>query len=51
MNKAISIIIGTPVYVWAILIYLVFVGIKAINTRIVYLPKVFIIPLVLMAVK
>jgi len=51
MNKAIAIIIGTPIWVWGILIYLIFVGIKAINTRIVYLPKIFIIPLVLMAVK
>lgn len=51
MGKAMSIITGTPIWVWGVLIYLVYVGIKAINTRIVYLPKLFIIPLVLMGIK
>ena len=40
-------IIGTPWWVWIILVYLLFVGIKALKPRIVYLPKLFIIPAVL----
>lgn len=51
MNEFLQIIKGTPLYVWAILIYLLFVGIKSIKTRVVYLPKLFIIPLILPAIK
>ncbi len=31
--------------------YLLFVGIKSIKTRVIYLPKLFIIPLILLAIK
>jgi hypothetical protein len=51
MNEFLYLIKGTPFYVWIILIYLLFVGIKSLNTRIVYLPKLFIIPLILLAIK
>lgn len=51
MNEFVHIIKGTPLYVWAILCYLLFVGIKSIKTRVIYLPKLFIIPLILLAIK
>ena len=51
INNIIKIITTTPLYVWAILAYLLFVGIKAMRNRIVYLPKFFIIPAVLIGLK
>ena len=51
MYEFLHIIEGTPLYVWVILVYLLFVGIKSLNTRIIYLPKLFIIPLVLLTIK
>lgn len=39
VNNIIKIIATTPLYVWAILAYLLFVGIKAMRNHIVYLPK------------
>lgn len=51
MNEFLQIIKGTPLYVWAILVYLLFVGIKSMKTRVVYLPKLFVIPLILLAIK
>lgn len=50
MNNFVHIIKGTPLYVWAILCYLLFVGIKSIKTRVIYLPKLFIIPLTWLAI-
>jgi hypothetical protein len=46
-----KIILGTPTWVWAILGYLMFVGILATKERITYIPKLFIIPLVLTILK
>lgn len=51
MDPILSIIKGTPSWVWMVFIYVLFVGIKSTRTRIVYLPKLFIIPLVLLALK
>lgn len=51
MTEFLQIIKGTPLYVWAILVYLLFIGIKSIKTRVVYLPKLFIIPLILLIIK
>jgi hypothetical protein len=51
VNNIIKIIATTPLYVWAILAYLLFVGIKAMRNHIVYLPKFFIIPAVLIGLK
>ncbi len=42
---------GTPFWVWLVLLYLLFIGVRSLNTRIVYLPKLFIIPLVLLLIK
>ncbi|MBL3284897.1 hypothetical protein Sarmat_00756 [Rickettsiales endosymbiont of Paramecium tredecaurelia] len=46
-----QIIKGTPLYIWGVLAYLLFVGIKSVKTRVIYLPKLFIIPLVLLSMK
>lgn len=46
-----EIIIGAPYWVWGVLVYLLIVGVKASKTDIVSLPKLFILPLVLMALK
>ena len=42
-------ILGTPWWAWSVLLYLLFIGTKALQTRVVYLPKLFIIPVVLSA--
>lgn len=44
-------IFATPWWVWGILAYLIFVGIKATRTHTLSLPKLFIIPLILIALK
>ena len=46
-----KILSGTPTWVWVILGYLLFVGILATKQRIVYIPKLFIIPIVLFILK
>lgn len=51
MNEVIEIISGTPLYVWGILFYLLYVGIKNTKRSVIHLPKLFIIPLVLLAIK
>lgn len=51
MSEFLHIIKGTPLYVWFILVYLLFVGINSLKQNIVYLPKLFIIPFVLLAIK
>ena len=50
-EKILHIISGTPLWVWFVLYYLLVVGIKATKERDVYLPKLFIIPVVLTAMK
>ncbi|WP_342269545.1 hypothetical protein [Rickettsia endosymbiont of Orchestes rusci] len=44
-------IIGTPFWVWGIFIYVLFVGLKAAHTRVISLPKLFIIPVILVGIK
>ncbi|MCL4229544.1 hypothetical protein KJZ61_02545 [Candidatus Dependentiae bacterium] len=41
----------TPLWVWGILAYLIIIGIKATRERIVYLPQLFIIPLIFIGLK
>jgi len=45
------IITNTPVYVWAIFIYLMTMGCIATKTRTIWVPKLFIIPVVLTILK
>lgn len=44
-------ITGAPWWVWAILCYVIFVGIKSTRDRVVYLPKLFIMPAIFLALK
>lgn len=46
-----KVISGTPMWVWFILGYLIFIGIRATRARVVYIPKLFIVPLVLFGLK
>ncbi|PCI75543.1 hypothetical protein COB21_05550 [Candidatus Aerophobetes bacterium] len=41
----------TPLWVWLVFGYLFFIGIRALKPRVVYIPTLFIIPLVLSALK
>ena len=40
-------ITGTPIWVWGILAYIVFVGIKATQQQSVFVPRLFIVPTLL----
>jgi len=42
---------GTPVWVWVVFAYLVFLGLKATYDRVVYIPKLFIIPTILIGLQ
>ena len=42
----INAIVGAPLWVWAILGYLLFVGVKAMRAQFIYLPKIFMLPVV-----
>ena len=48
MELILSIITGSPIWVWAILAYIVFVGINATKQQIVFVPRLFIVPAILM---
>ena len=47
----VKIIYSTPSWVWIVLGYLIFIGIRATKPRLVYIPKLFIIPVVLSGLK
>ena len=51
MQIIFKIICGTPKWVWIVFCYVLFIGIKAIRTRIVYITKLFIVPVILTGVK
>jgi hypothetical protein len=44
-------ILDAPSYVWFVFVYLIFVGVKATKDRKIYLPKLFITPIILTAIK
>ncbi|HXH55622.1 MAG TPA: hypothetical protein VNK03_07780 [Gammaproteobacteria bacterium] len=44
-------ITSTPAWVWAIFIYLLLVGLKATRNRVIYLPKLYIVPIILIVLK
>jgi hypothetical protein len=46
-----GIITNTPWWVWLIFFYLIFVGKQSTKSRSIYLPKLFIIPIILLLVK
>lgn len=41
-----NIVSGAPLWVWAILLYLIYIGIKATTNRIVYVPNLLVIPVI-----
>jgi hypothetical protein len=45
------VIAGTPFWVWIVLVYLLWIGIRSTKSTVVYLPRLFIIPLIMMATK
>jgi len=49
MNYIINILTGTPLKVWILLWYLTYTGIKAIKPQTIWLPKLFILPLIITA--
>lgn len=51
MSQFVKIILGTPIWVWFLGSYMIFIGIKSAGARIVYLPKLFIIPAILTIIK
>ncbi len=51
LDEFIKIITNTPVWVWGALCYLLFVGFKAMRTRIVRLPKLFVMPIVFLGLR
>lgn len=51
MKELFSILRGTPVWVWLVLAELLYVGIKATRSRIVYIPTLFVIPVLLLGLK
>ena len=51
LSSLIKTLIGTPIWVWLVFAYLIFVGIKATRQRVVYIPKLLIIPVILSVMK
>lgn len=51
MDPLYDMIDGTPLWVWLVLCYLLFVGIRDLKTNIVYLPKLFIIPVLFLVIQ
>lgn len=43
-----AILCGTPIWVWCLLMYLLFVGYKATKTRIIFVPILFLVPTALL---
>lgn len=46
-----KVILKTPMWVWIIFVYLVFIGVRSTKPRVVYVPQLFIIPLILIGLK
>lgn len=51
MSQFVNIIVGTPIWVWFLGSYMVYIGIKSTGARIVYIPKLYIIPAILTILK
>lgn len=51
MENLTNIIASIPYYFWFIFTYLIFIGVKSLKDRVVYLPKIFIMPLVFCLIK
>lgn len=51
MKLLFALFAATPPYVWGLLIYLLFMGIKALRPRMIFVPQLFVMPLVMFALK
>jgi len=51
LKIVLGIIKGTLWYVWAILGYILYIGIKSTQTRTIWIPKLFIIPIIFLGLK
>ena len=51
IHGLIRLVIETPIWVWGILGYILYVGIAALKPREIFIPKLFIIPIVFLALK
>ena len=51
MNSFFTIFTATPPYVWGLFIYLVFMGVKALRPRTIFVPQMYVMPLVMFALK
>jgi|JI7StandDraft_1071085.scaffolds.fasta_scaffold04217_6 hypothetical protein len=50
IDFSLEMITGAPLWAWGILIYLLYIGIKAMRSHVVYIPKLFIIPVVFLII-
>lgn len=46
-----EIILGTPIWVWGVFVYILFVGVRATRERVVFIPKFLVIPVILTGLK
>lgn len=51
LTQFFDIIVGTPFWVWLIFFYLLYVGFKNLQLHIIYVPKLFIVPLIFLAIQ
>jgi len=51
ITKIQKIITGTPTWVWFAFAYLLYIGIVATKRRVVFLPQLFIIPVIMLGIK
>ena len=51
LNVIIGIISGTPLWVWAIFAYLIFIGIKSLDSQKIFLPRLLIIPVLMLGLR
>lgn len=51
MPLLIKLVQGTPVWVWGIFAYLLLIGVRATKKRVVWVPQLFIIPVILIGLK
>lgn len=51
MPLLIKLVQGTPLWVWGIFAYLLFVGVRGTKKRVVWVPQLFIIPVILISLK
>ncbi len=46
-----NIILNTPKWIWLVACYLIFIGVRGLKERLAYIPKLFVVPIVLICLK